>query len=60
MLVVGTDVGRRHEFDAHDAGVNGVLARVKRADPNALVTDIDEIAVLERFAAHVDVSETDE
>jgi hypothetical protein len=36
-----------------------MLAGVERGNPHALVADIDEIAVLELHAAHVDVREPD-
>lgn len=56
---VEDDVGRRHEFDPHDARVDRMLAGVERGDPHALVTDVDEVAVLEFGAAHVEVRKAD-
>ncbi len=54
------DVGLGHELDAHHASVDRMLARIERGNPDTLVADIDQIAMLEGGAADVLVGKADE
>ena len=56
---VQDDVRRRHQLDLHHARVERVLAGQQRLDPHALAAALDEVAVRERVARHVDVLAAD-
>ena len=56
---VQDDVRRRHELDLHHARVDRVLAGQQRLDPHALAAALDEVAVRERVAGHVEVLAAD-
>src|SRR5437588_8663531 len=52
---VQNDIRRRHQLDFHHSGIDGMLARIERSDPDTLMAYIDQVAMFEFEAAYIHV-----